>query len=108
MARNLDWSRHQYRNKITDSMEQRARGAQYFNDRDSFLKAGIMTAGKYRGTKLGNIPLNYLCWASETLDNNNLIKTQADNELRHRYRQLLQTEQKVSGPDSNTAVKKAT
>ena len=54
--------------------------------------------GKYKNQHVKNLPLNYLCWASENLDGSH--KAKADLELIRRYN----TTHKVSGPVSNTTV----
>lgn len=65
--------------------------------------------GKHYGTPINALPLNYLIWASETLQEGNYHKAKADNELRKRHRkqqQAQQTAHKVSGPDCNSALEK--
>ena len=64
--------------------------------------------GKHYGKKLKTLPLNYLIWASENLEEGNYHKAKADSELHRRWhnQQAKQTAHKVSGPDCNSALEK--
>ena len=70
---------------------------------------GTWMLGKHYGTPIKTLPLNYLIWASETLEEGNYHKSKADHELRtrhHKQEQALQTALKVSGPVINSALEK--
>ena len=56
--------------------------------------------GKHKGQHVKNLPLQYLCWASENLTD--VHRAKAELELIRRYN----TTHKVGRPDSNTAVEK--
>ena len=71
---------------------------------------GTWLLGKHYGKAVHTLPLNYLIWASETLEEGNYHKAKADLELRKRHRkqqqEAQQTAHKVGGPDCNSALEK--
>lgn len=42
--------------------------------------------GKHKGKEVSKLPLNYLCFVSETFDKKSPFKQRADKELRRRYK----------------------
>tara|TARA_B100001057_G_C22493067_1_gene810994 strand:- start:12 stop:305 length:294 start_codon:yes stop_codon:yes gene_type:complete len=85
------------------SLIQTTREAEYQRNRQALVnqKRRIVTGSKYwhigthKGKQVSSLPLDYLCFVSETFDNESPHKARADRELRRRYNAT----QKVSRPD---------
>ena len=85
------------------SLMQTSREAEYQRNRQQLInhKRRVITGnkywliGKHKGNQVSSLPLNYLCFVSETFDSESPHKARADRELRRRYNAT----QKVSRPD---------
>lgn len=69
--------------------QQRERNQHQFNHHEQQKKLDrVWLLGKHYGKPLGQLPLEYLLWASKTLPDNTYHRLKADSELTKRYYKL--------------------
>ena len=88
MAR-LDWQKvyHKSQAEVNSTPEEKDIKADLYYKHKQFkktLKTGIWPSGKHSGTRVNELPVNYLIWAGQHL-HINYLKQQANNELLRRY-----------------------
>ena len=93
MARNLNWSKHNYRKEVAHKYATKPSESW---DKDWYAKnkhllksntetkqhrAGIITFGKYKGKHLTEVPKGYLRWLTQTVDDKPILIKEAKKLL---------------------------
>ena len=81
----LNWQRVQQQSKAQSLLEQDLRDHAIWKQK-LVLHGEHWIIGKYKGKKVKELPIQYLCFVSETFSEGNVYKQRADKELHRRYR----------------------
>jgi hypothetical protein len=83
----LNWQKLAQQSKAQSSQENTKQDTAIWHQK-IVMQNQFWMLGKHKGIRVSKLPVDYLCYISETFDKGSAYKQRADSELRKRYKQL--------------------